>query len=197
MKFFVVACLLPLALAFDFTVGVGKDETTGKKGLGFDPSVITPAIGDTIVFEFRSGAHSVVQSTFDSPCTPSSGGFNTGVQTVPDNLEVDAPGLPQIRLAVNSTDPLWFYDEAGGLCNKGAVLAVNPATSGTQTAAQFKENSLKAPATSASASPSSAGSGSGSSSSSASATASSPANTGFRDGMSSVAVIFGLVIGLL
>lgn len=69
--------------------------------MGFDPSVINPAVGDTIVFEFRSGSHSVVreyrhghmssrlkyrctaepESSFENPCTPS-GGFDTGVQTV-------------------------------------------------------------------------------------------------------------------
>jgi plastocyanin len=32
-----------------------------KKGLGFDPSSINPGVGDTIVFEFRSGKHSVVR----------------------------------------------------------------------------------------------------------------------------------------
>ncbi|KAF8064195.1 hypothetical protein FPV67DRAFT_1503895 [Lyophyllum atratum] len=134
---------LPLVFGAEYLVGVGKDETTGKKGLGFDPSVIHPQVGDTIVWEFRSGQHSVVQSTFANPCT-GNGGINTGVQTVADSLSVDAPGLPKYTITVNSTDPIWFFDEAGGLCNKGALLAVNP--SDTQTAAAFKENAAKAPA---------------------------------------------------
>jgi hypothetical protein len=77
---YLVPFVLPLVLAYDFTVGVGKDETTGcgfiqvsssielnifcrhrKKGLGFDPSVINPVAGDVVVFEFRSGSHSVVR----------------------------------------------------------------------------------------------------------------------------------------
>ncbi|KAF5375336.1 hypothetical protein D9615_007989 [Tricholomella constricta] len=135
--------LLPLVFGAEYLVGVGKDETTGKKGIGFDPSVIHPAVGDTIVWEFRSGQHSVVQSTFQNPCTDS-GGINTGVHTVSDDLTVDAPGLPRYEVTVNSTDPLWFFDEAGGLCNKGAILAVNPTS--TQTAAAFKENAAKEPA---------------------------------------------------
>ncbi|KAF9464838.1 hypothetical protein BDZ94DRAFT_1161262 [Collybia nuda] len=133
---------LPLVLSTEFLVGVGKDETTGSKGIGFDPSVIHPVVGDIISWEFRSGQHSVVQSTFENPCT-SNGGINTGVQTVADNLPVDAPGLPTFKVTVNSTDPLWFFDEAGGLCNKGAVLAVNPTS--TQTAPAFKENAAKEP----------------------------------------------------
>ncbi|KAJ7682882.1 hypothetical protein B0H17DRAFT_1075241 [Mycena rosella] len=138
MKSVYVALLfLPFVLAGDFTVGVGKDENTGKKGLGFDPSSINPQVGDTIVFEFRSGSHSAVQSTFANPCT-GSGGFNSGVITVDDSLGVDAPDLPTVRLVVNDTQPLWFFDEAGGLCNKGAVLSVNPSI--TQSDAAFKAN---------------------------------------------------------
>ncbi|KAJ7041168.1 hypothetical protein C8F04DRAFT_1230527 [Mycena alexandri] len=142
MRFIYIASLfLPFVLAADFTVGVGKDENTGKKGLGFDPSSINPAVGDFIVFEFRSGSHSAVQSTFDAPCTPN-GGFNSGVQTVNDSLAVDAPDLPTVRLLVNDTQPLWFFDQAGGLCNKGAVLSANPSTS--QTDAAFKANAANA-----------------------------------------------------
>ncbi|KAG6916823.1 hypothetical protein DXG01_005206 [Tephrocybe rancida] len=142
---------LPLVLGAQYLVGVGKDETTGKKGLGFDPSEIHPAVGDTIVWEFRSGQHSVVQSTFKNPCV-GNGGINTGVQTVPDSLSVDAPGLPTYTITVETTEPQWFFDEAGGLCNQGAVLSVNP--SGTQTGAAFianaKKGSTSSPATSSS-----------------------------------------------
>ncbi|KAG6865310.1 hypothetical protein C0991_003613 [Blastosporella zonata] len=138
---------LPLAFGAEYLVGVGKDETTGKKGLGFDPSVIHPAVGDTIVWEFRSGQHSVVpnfpstlESTFENPCV-GNGGINTGVQTVSDSVSVDASGLPTYTVTVNSTDPQWFFDEAGGLCSQGAVLAINP--SSTQTAAAFVDNAEK------------------------------------------------------
>ncbi|TFK29079.1 hypothetical protein FA15DRAFT_691307 [Coprinopsis marcescibilis] len=126
------------AFAAEYRVGVGKDETTGRKGKGFDPSVIHPIAGDVIAFEFRSGVHSAVQSSFDNPCV-SNGGFNSGVFTVSDDLDVDAPGLPIVYLTVNSSDSLWFFDEAGGLCHQEAVLAVNPTA--TQTEVVFKANS--------------------------------------------------------
>ncbi|KAJ7088543.1 hypothetical protein C8R43DRAFT_1050714 [Mycena crocata] len=166
---YAASLFLPLVLGADFTVGVGKDETTGKKGMGFDPSSINPQAGDTIVFEFRSGSHSAVQSSFTNPCT-GNGGFDSGVQTVDNSLEVDAPGLPTVRLLVNDTQPLWFFDQAGGLCNKGAVLSVNP--SATQTDAAFKANAATAPDSNPPASASGSGtspSGSGSASASASA----------------------------
>ncbi|KAK7031041.1 hypothetical protein VNI00_013831 [Paramarasmius palmivorus] len=135
-------CYASLVSAAVYTVGVGKDENTGHKGVGFDPSVIVPSAGDQIVFEFRSGSHSVVESTFEEPCTPKAGGFNSGVQTVADNIEVDASGLPTVTLQVNDSQPLWFFDQAGGTCNQGGVLAVNPTDS--QTAPAFKENAAKA-----------------------------------------------------
>jgi len=173
-----VVALAPSVFGAEYLVGVGKDETTGKKGIGFDPSVIHPQVGDVIAFEFRSGQHSVVQSTFDNPCTPLSGGIDTGVQTVDDGLAVDAPGLPQVRVTVNNTDPIWLFDQAGGQCKNGGVLAVNPSDS--QTGAAFKDNASKAstPAPSSSSpSPSSTGATNTGSSSGSSATQTSPASS--------------------
>lgn len=81
-------------------------ETTcffSKKGIGFDPSVIHPLAGDVVTFEFRSGEHSAVrecwicffffaydvakgwlylETTFETPCVPLDGGFNSGIFTV-------------------------------------------------------------------------------------------------------------------
>ncbi|KAF9006979.1 hypothetical protein BDQ17DRAFT_1351189 [Cyathus striatus] len=142
MKSIVVASLFfPLAFGAEYLVGVGKDETTGKKGMGFDPSSIHPAAGDVIAFEFRSGSHSVVQSSYEKPCTALENGFYSGVVTVADNLEVDVPDLPQVRLTINDTNPLWLFDQAGGLCQKGAVLSINPTLD--QSAGGFKENAAK------------------------------------------------------
>ncbi|KAF5345795.1 hypothetical protein D9756_010865 [Leucocoprinus leucothites] len=129
--------------AAEYLVGVGKDETTGKKGIGFDPSVIHPVAGDVVAFEFRSGSHSAVQTTFETPCVPLEGGFNSGVFTVDDSLPVDAPNLPAVRLTINDTNPIWIFDQAGGQCQQGGVLAINPTS--TQTAAQYRENAAKSP----------------------------------------------------
>ncbi|KAK0207064.1 hypothetical protein DFS33DRAFT_1382144 [Desarmillaria ectypa] len=151
---------IPLVSAVNITVSVGKDETTGQKGDGFAPSSITPSIGDLIVFVFQSGSRSVVESTFAKPCTPN-GRFDSGVQTVPDSAAMGSPGLPSVQYYVNSTDTLWFSDQAGDNCNKGAVFCVNPTAA--QTAAQFKANAIAAPTTtSTTASPTNTTSGLGS-----------------------------------
>ncbi|KAG5643114.1 hypothetical protein DXG03_001540 [Asterophora parasitica] len=200
MKLAVLSALLPFAflphvLGIEYLVGVGKDETTGKKGLGFDPSVIHPQVGDIIVWEFRSGQHSVVQSSFENPCT-SNGGINTGVHTVSDDLTVDAPGLPKYEVAVNSTDPLWFFDEAGGLCNQGAVLAVNP--TGTETAAAFKENAAKKPASSPPSTTGGSSSGTGTEThASSTATQTSPGASKPSNAAGQVGTSGGLLLGAL
>lgn len=53
-----------------------------------------------------------------------SGGYNSGVQTVPDGTAVDASGLPTTEYIVQDLNPVWFFDQAGGLCSQGAVLYV-------------------------------------------------------------------------
>jgi hypothetical protein len=53
------------------------------------------------------------------------GGYDSGVQTVADGTPVDASGLPTTTYTVVDLNPVWFFDQAGGLCNKGAVLCVS------------------------------------------------------------------------
>ncbi|KAJ8462946.1 hypothetical protein ONZ45_g17756 [Pleurotus djamor] len=130
------------------------------------------------------------------------GGFSSGVIVVPDSTPVDASGLPTMRLTVNSTDPLWFFDQAGGLCHRGALLAVNPST--TQTAAQFKENASKDPGPSSVASAKNSG---GASATTGDGDAPLQTGTAFNSGrgtkdesmavVSFAAVFFGVVIGIL
>ncbi|KAG8748667.1 hypothetical protein FRC10_000058 [Ceratobasidium sp. 414] len=151
-----LALLVPAVLAFDYTVGVGKDETTGKVGMGFDPSSVRPLAGDRIVFEYQAGSHSAVQSTFKDPCIPMAGGYNSGVQTVPDGTPVDASGLPTTVYIVQDLNPVWFFDQAGGLCTKGAVFSINPPLTGDQTAGQFVANAEASDPSTASVAPTSA-----------------------------------------
>lgn len=69
--------ILPLSLAKTITVDVGKN------GLVFSPDTITAEKGDTIEFTFYPQSHTVVESTFDKPCSYKSGGIfsGTGFQT--------------------------------------------------------------------------------------------------------------------
>lgn len=53
-----------------------------------------------------------------------SGGYDSGVQTVAAGTPVDASGLPTTNYTVQDLNPVWFFDQAGGLCSQGAVLYV-------------------------------------------------------------------------
>ncbi|KAG9103572.1 hypothetical protein FRC06_009824 [Ceratobasidium sp. 370] len=106
------------------------------------------------------------------------GGYNSGVQTVPDGTPVDAPGLPTTEYIIQDMNPVWFFDQAGGLCTKGAVFSVNPMFTGDQTAGQFRANAEASDPSTASAAPTSASSSvSASSAASSAPAAASPSST--------------------
>jgi plastocyanin len=86
-----LSALLPVALAqYNYPAGSSSSAATvatptkqassalqtitvGKNGLKFDPESLVVASGSKVVFEFYPGHHSVVQGSFDKPCSPSSG----------------------------------------------------------------------------------------------------------------------------
>lgn len=87
-----LAALLPLALAQYGNNGGGGSSSShsahvatptatalqtiavGQGGnLKFSPESLVVAMGSSVVFEFYPGHHSVVQGSFDKPCSPSSG----------------------------------------------------------------------------------------------------------------------------
>lgn len=74
----------------------------GPNGLVFQPAVNQFAVGSTIVWEFYSKNHSVVQSSFAKPCEPLKKGFNTGFKPNPN----DANPPPQAAMNITSNEPL-------------------------------------------------------------------------------------------
>ncbi|KAL0065470.1 hypothetical protein AAF712_007534 [Marasmius tenuissimus] len=109
---------------------------------GVDRTALSAGLRRISCLNILADAALPVESTFDQPCTPKPGGFDSGVKTVPDNLDVDAPGLPTVTLVVKDSQPIWLFDQAGGTCNQGGVFAVNP--TGSQTPGAFKDNAMKA-----------------------------------------------------
>lgn len=155
---FVAPLLVNAALAATMTVQVGKS------GLVYSPSSVTAAKGDVIMFEFGDG-HSVTQSTFAAPCSPMSGGFDTGIL---------ASSAQPFMLTVNDTNPVWIYCKASGHCPAGMVFAINAPTSGN-TYAMFQQ--IAEGKATASSSSSASGSATGSATSSASASSTSAASS--------------------
>jgi len=86
-------------------------------GLVFNPNNITAAVGDTVEFIFNPKNHSVTQSSFAQPCTPLSGGFDTGFLPVTNGT--DNSSLPTRQFVVNDVS-LFSLQSAGHMGGTGS-----------------------------------------------------------------------------
>ncbi|KZV92847.1 Cupredoxin [Exidia glandulosa HHB12029] len=118
------------------STGTGGTTTTtgsqivievGNGGLTFTPDRATAKKGDTIIFHFAAGNHTVTQSTFAAPCTPMSGGADSGFMPVAQLAN------PNFTFVVpDDTKPLWMFCKQGKHCQSGMVFSLNaPATGNT------------------------------------------------------------------
>ncbi|KAF2154489.1 hypothetical protein K461DRAFT_293131 [Myriangium duriaei CBS 260.36] len=122
-----------LLLAF---VTLTQSTTTFVKvanaGLAFEPSSVTAAVGDQIIFDFVHGNHAVTQGDFSNACQPKgASGFNSGVVT--------KSGSVTWTITVNSTDPIYYYCPVANHCQQGMAGAINAPTA--QSAANYIANS--------------------------------------------------------
>ncbi|KAK3683623.1 hypothetical protein B0T22DRAFT_443644 [Podospora appendiculata] len=101
----------------------------GSQGLSFNPTEITAAIGDTVIFTFMSQNHTATQSAFAEPCKALAGGMDSGFQANVNNT-VNPP--PQVAMQVMVSTPLWFYCRQKGHCGKGMTFSINPTAAKTQ-----------------------------------------------------------------
>ncbi|KAJ7096008.1 Cupredoxin [Mycena crocata] len=89
-------------------VAVGAEQDSPGGIFQFNPNQITAANGTVITFQFSGipGNHSITQSTFDSPCEPMPGGFDSGWVLIAANTST----LPTWELTItNDATPIWFY----------------------------------------------------------------------------------------
>jgi len=98
--------------------------------LVYDPMNITAAVGDVIQFQFTNKNHTVTQNSFGDPCTPMTGGVNSGFLFVPPNTTfASSSDMPTWSITINSTDaPLWFHcsqTNPVSHCQSGMVFSVN------------------------------------------------------------------------
>ncbi|KAK5651360.1 hypothetical protein OQA88_12593 [Cercophora sp. LCS_1] len=105
----------------------------GKTPLKMEPSSVNVPQGEIIEFHFFSGAHSVAQSAFDSPCTPlnATAGFFSGPQRVSSG-----EGSNVFRV-VSTGQPMWYYCATGQHCQGGMVGVINPPSNGARTIQQY------------------------------------------------------------
>ncbi|POV97515.1 hypothetical protein PSTT_15020 [Puccinia striiformis] len=130
-----IFAMVGVAMASDFRVTVGISQITGQVGTGLDPNRIVPSAGDTITFSWlipsyiqnpQTGTYSVTQGTYDAPCKPMGGGFDSGPKTTGPESAGQAPTM---TFQVKDDKPLYFFSSVDDQCKRGMVLGVNsPAT---------------------------------------------------------------------
>ncbi|KAL1598879.1 hypothetical protein SLS60_008022 [Paraconiothyrium brasiliense] len=120
-------------------------QVGGPNGsLTFSPENVKAAVGDLVQFQFHPKNHSVVQSTFDQPCTPIQNvmpnmttAFFSGF--MPTNASVGATSqVLTYTIRVMDTKPVWFYCSQAKHCQSGMVGAINAAETGNKTMNAFK-----------------------------------------------------------
>ncbi|TFK35173.1 hypothetical protein BDQ12DRAFT_612254 [Crucibulum laeve] len=103
------------AITYTVTVGLGGNPQ-------YNPVQLTAVPFDIVKFVFYTGNHSVTQSTFDSPCTPLQGGFDSGMIFVEGETNL----LPSYHVHINDTNPIWIHSRQMGVCEQGRmVFAIN------------------------------------------------------------------------
>ncbi|KAH7310009.1 hypothetical protein BKA65DRAFT_442142 [Rhexocercosporidium sp. MPI-PUGE-AT-0058] len=99
----------------------------------FIPNSVTAKQGDTVVFQFTSGNHTVTESTFDHPCVKLADGIDSGYQPVVNSLN---PSTFSFNVGQNTSQ--WFYSKQAGECRDGMTFALNPTNEQTEVLFQLK-----------------------------------------------------------
>ncbi|ETW85146.1 hypothetical protein HETIRDRAFT_247745, partial [Heterobasidion irregulare TC 32-1] len=110
--------LVPLASGETHLVVVGEGG-----GLTFTPSNLTAVVGDVIEFMFVQKNHSATQTSFETPCTPAEGGFDSGFNPVAAGQTTN---FPTFNVTVENTDPIWVSCQQINHCKLGMAFAANP-----------------------------------------------------------------------
>ncbi|TDL26000.1 hypothetical protein BD410DRAFT_800627 [Rickenella mellea] len=99
----------------------------GLEGSFYDPAALIAETGDIVVFVFGGLIHGVTQSSFDNPCVPLQGGFNSGLAGIGTNKSAPVP-VWQLRIT-DASHPIYFFCQATrpqSHCAAGMVGAINP-----------------------------------------------------------------------
>lgn len=139
--------LLPTVSAIkkNITINVGAPVSATGGPVQFVPPNVTASIGSVITFNFSgliAGNHTVTQSSFDTPCQPLKGGFNSGYVYIPNSTTSD---FPLWNLTIKDiSKPIWFSCQqisSFGVphCFGAMVGAINAPTSGSQNFTAFQQ----------------------------------------------------------
>ncbi|EOA85210.1 uncharacterized protein SETTUDRAFT_81904, partial [Exserohilum turcica Et28A] len=126
-------------------------QVGGPNGsLAFYPNNVQAEPGDMVQFQFHPKNHSVVQATFDKPCTPIQNvmpnmttAFFSGFMPTNASFEAKKEVLTY-TIRVTDKKPIWFYCSQAKHCQAGMVGAINAPTTGAKTMEAFIALAAKA-----------------------------------------------------
>ncbi|TDL21401.1 hypothetical protein BD410DRAFT_840599 [Rickenella mellea] len=99
----------------------------GLEGSFYDPPALIAAKGDIVIFSFDGLLHGVTQSSFENPCVPLPGGFNSGLYG--NGANSTAP-VPVWALHItDDTKPIYYFCQGivpASHCSRGMAGAINP-----------------------------------------------------------------------
>ena len=114
----------------------------GRPGLRFDPENIFAEPGSIVEFHFLPANHSVVESSFASPCVPKGAtSFYSGFFPVSKNPDGSVAQSGEVfQIEVRDTKPIWFYcaQDKGQHCQSGMVGVVNQVVDSGKTLEAFR-----------------------------------------------------------
>ncbi|OJD19621.1 hypothetical protein AJ78_00478 [Emergomyces pasteurianus Ep9510] len=103
-----------------YTVQVGSSEGSQR----FYPDSLVAEPGSMVQFQFHPANHSVVQSTFENPCSPIDGG--TGIRSGFLAVSPDSETMPVFTIMINDSSPVWLFCGQKNHCQNGMVMVINP-----------------------------------------------------------------------
>ncbi|KIM26083.1 hypothetical protein M408DRAFT_73298 [Serendipita vermifera MAFF 305830] len=148
--------LLVSAVNYDVNVGGLNGENPILK---FNPEFVNGVVGDTVTFHFQQKNHSVVETSFNSVCSPLRDPttyqpvFQTPFHPVA-NTDTEFP--TEVYTIQDASKPLWFYCSQKLHCGKGMIFSINCPASGANSLDNFRAAALAIGAQEAAASSSAA-----------------------------------------
>ncbi|KAF2757010.1 hypothetical protein EJ05DRAFT_501553 [Pseudovirgaria hyperparasitica] len=120
-------------------------QVGGANGsLTFWPENTKANVGDLVQFQFNPKNHSVVQTTFATPCMPMqqvmpnvTNAFFSGFMPVSATNSTKDVLVYSVR--VTTDKPIWYYCSQMKHCQAGMVGAINAPETGDKTVAAFKQ----------------------------------------------------------
>ncbi|GJE86849.1 cupredoxin domain-containing protein [Phanerochaete sordida] len=104
-------------------------EVSADGSLSYDPSDIQVGDNTLVTFAFPQDVpHSVTESSSSSPCSPLTGGFDSGLTQGGTTFSV---------FVTNASTPVYFFCKAPGHCGAGMVGSINAPSSGSGSNAAF------------------------------------------------------------